>query len=88
MRIIKPPHDKVRVSDIAAFFGTDTKHVERVLNGDMSANDANAIAIHAIRVGYVVKISILYLWISSLLRRETQLGFLVFSFSRFLVFSY
>ena len=55
MRIIKPPHVKVRVSDISAFFCTDTKHVERVLNGDMSANDANAIAIHAIRVGYVVK---------------------------------
>ena len=55
MRIIKPPHVKVRVSDIAAFFGTDTKHVERVLNGDMSVKDANAIAIHAIRVGYVVK---------------------------------
>ena len=57
MRIIKPPHVKVRVTDIAAFFGTDTKHVEQVLNGDMSANDANAIAIHAIRVGYVVKIT-------------------------------
>ena len=55
MRIIKPPHVKMRVSDIAAYFGTDTKHVERVLNGDMSANDA--IAIHAIRVGYVVKIT-------------------------------
>lgn len=57
MRIIKPPHVKVRVSEISAYFGTDTKHVERVLNGDMSANDANAIAIHAIRVGYVVKIT-------------------------------
>ena len=55
MRIIKPPHVKVRVSDIAAYFGTDTKHVERLLNGDMSANDVNDIAIHAIRVGYVVK---------------------------------
>ena len=55
MRIIKPPHVKVRVLDIAAYFGTDTKHVERLLNGDMSANDVNAIAIHAIRVGYVVK---------------------------------
>ena len=55
MRIIKPPHVKVRVSDIAAFFGTDTKHIERVLNGDMSAPDARTIAIHALRVGYVVK---------------------------------
>ena len=55
MRIIKPPHVKVRVLDIAAYFGTDTKHVERLLNGDMFANDVNAIAIHAIRVGYVVK---------------------------------
>ena len=36
MRIIKPPHVKVRVTDIAAFFRTDTKHVEQVLNGDMS----------------------------------------------------
>ena len=59
MRIIKPPHVKMRVSDIAAYFGTDTKHVEQVLNGDMSVKDvnANAIAIHAIRVGYVVKIT-------------------------------
>ena len=57
MRIIKPHHVKVRVSDIATYFGTDTKHVERLLNGDMSANDVNAIAIHAIRVGYVVKIT-------------------------------
>ena len=55
MRIIKHPHIKVRVSDIAAYFGTDTKHVERVLNGDMSAEDANAIAMYALRVGYVVK---------------------------------
>ena len=57
MRIIKLPHVKMRVSDIAAYFGTDTKHVERVLNGDMSVKDVNAIAIHAIRVGYVVKIT-------------------------------
>ena len=47
----------MRVSDIAAYFGTDTKYVEQVLNGDMSVKDANAIAIHAIRVGYVVKIT-------------------------------
>ena len=57
MRIIKPPHVKVRVTDIAAFFRTDTKHVEQVLNGDMSVKDVNAIAIHAIRVGYVVKLT-------------------------------
>ena len=55
MRIIKPPHVKVRVTDIAAYFSTDTKHVERVLNGDMSAADAKSIALYALRVGYVVK---------------------------------